>query len=113
MAGSKEQTKIDNLLGYEGLAIAIVRNAIQEYADAYKKVLIAEHFGKKSRIRNVDTYKFRMQEIESFFNGEWYQVLCNIDPSVLLKHAKEKGQKLFDGYVAAQEKAEERKKNQK
>ena len=74
-----------------------------------KKVLIAEHSGNKRLIRNADIHKYRMAEVERFFYGEWYVALCNIHPDVLMKHSKKKGIKMFEDWLEAKQKAEERK----
>ena len=85
----------EEMVGHKGLAMAIVKYAVQDYATAYKKWLIAEDLGKKGAMLYADTHKFRMEEVERFFFGEWYPALCEIEPSVLLNFAKEKGEEMF------------------
>lgn len=87
------------MAGHEGLRIAIVRNAIQDYAEAYKKVLMAEYSGDKALIQGADRHRFTMGEVERFFLGEWYALLCNLAPSIMLECAKEKGEREYNDWL--------------
>lgn len=61
---------------YEDLANAIVLTAVKDYRDALKKL--------KKHPRN-NTALYTKKEVERFFNSDWYKLLTNIDPVMLIK----------------------------
>lgn len=61
---------------YEDLANAIVLTAVKDYRDALKKL-------KKHPRNNAALYT--KKEVERFFNSDWYKLLTNIDPVMLIK----------------------------
>ena len=64
------------LVGYEGLAMAIIRKSIFEYKLALQKL---------RHNPNDEKQKWKIEEIKTFFRSEWFQVLCNIEPEWLIE----------------------------
>lgn len=77
--------------GYGALAIAIIKQAAQDYVTARLAVQRAgtkqaEQWERNHRTRAVH----RMDEIRRFFHSAWFGVLCDVDPDVILKRLEEK-----------------------
>ena len=82
--------------GYRRLAAAIVLQAVKDYEEAVDKL-------------KEDKWDFsakrRKQEIEQFFRGDWFRVLCNMDgEQALLKlKARTYGVKAESSYIREEE----------
>ena len=73
-------------VGYYALAAAIVRQAVEDYRDAEKKLKDVPLFEREGdRDRYIIKYQERKYEIVKFFRSEWYGVLCDIDPHKILR----------------------------
>jgi hypothetical protein len=62
--------------GYRNLADAIIMQAVHDYRRSVK-LLIRKPYSAKAH--------HDKQEVETFFRGGWFQVLCNLDGQELLK----------------------------
>ena len=60
---------------YTGLANAIILQAVKDYRDALKKL---------SRGRANKDAEIKKQEILNFFRSDWFGVLTEIDPEMLI-----------------------------
>lgn len=65
---------------YENLAIAIVKQAVKDYQDALQKL---------ARNKNNTTAKRMKEEVERFFNSDWYSVLTDLDGAFLMRKIQE------------------------
>lgn len=65
---------------YTGLANAIILQAVKDYRDAIKKL---------SRGRVNKDAEIKKQEILNFFRSEWFGVLTEIDPEMLIRKLDE------------------------
>ena len=61
---------------YTGLANAIILQAVKDYRDALKKL---------SRGRANKDAEIKKQEILNFFRSDWFGVLTEIDPEMLIR----------------------------
>ena len=73
-------------VGYEALAAAIVKQAVEDYryADEFIKgihVVKSESWANRYA-KNAELTK---AEIVKFFHNQWYGVLCDIDHNLILK----------------------------
>jgi len=60
---------------YEELANAIILQAVRDYRKALKRY---------SRHPEKDTFTQDKEELERFFRSEWFGVLTNLDPELLI-----------------------------
>ncbi|MDD2978814.1 MAG: hypothetical protein PHN80_02460 [Hespellia sp.] len=74
MQGSKTEDP------YTGLANAIILQAVKDYRDALKKL---------SRGRANKDAEIKKQEILNFFRSDWFGVLTEIDPEMLIRKLDE------------------------
>ena len=65
---------------YKELAVAIILQAVKDYRSAARKY-------KKGK--DKDTNQATMDEIENFICSEWFGVLTDIEPKILLRKLKE------------------------
>ena len=65
---------------YTGLANAIILQAVKDYRDAMKKL---------SRGRVNKDAEIKKQEILNFFRSDWFGVLTEIDPEMLIRKLDE------------------------
>lgn len=65
---------------YTGLANAIILQAVKDYRDALKKL---------SRGRANKDAEIKKQEILNFFRSDWFGVLTEIDPEMLIRKLDE------------------------
>ena len=65
---------------YTGLANAIILQAVKDYRDANKKL---------SRGRVNKDAEIKKQEILNFFRSDWFGVLTEIDPEMLIRKLDE------------------------
>ena len=65
---------------YEGLANAIIMQAVKDYRVARKKA--------KYHPKNKEA-KLMIQDCESFFRSDWFSALTTIDGQMLLEKLKE------------------------
>ena len=65
---------------YTGLANAIILQAVKDYRDAIKKL---------SRGRVNKDAEIKKQEILNFFRSDWFGVLTEIDPEMLIRKLDE------------------------
>lgn len=65
---------------YTGLANAIILQAVKDYRDANKRL---------SRGRANKDAKTKKQEILKFFRSDWFGVLTEIDPEMLIRKLDE------------------------
>lgn len=65
---------------YTGLANAIILQAVKDYRDAIKKL---------SRGRVNKDAEIKKQEILNFFRSDWFSVLTEIDPEMLIRKLDE------------------------
>ena len=82
--------------GYRRLAAAIVLQAVKDYEEAVDKL---------KEDKWDFSAKHRKQEIEQFFRGDWFRVLCNMDgEQALLKlKARTYGVKAESSYIREEE----------
>ena len=62
--------------GYRDLADAIILQAVNDYRGAVKRLICKTYDAKAYR---------DIQEIEGFFQSDWFQVLCDLDGRKLLQ----------------------------
>jgi hypothetical protein len=60
---------------YEGLANAIILQAVKDYRNALKRL--------KKHPRS-DTALYTKREVERFFRSDWYTSLTTVDPEMLI-----------------------------
>ena len=60
---------------YENLANAIILQAVKDYRLALKRY---------SRHPEKDAFTQNKEELERFFRSEWFGVLTNLDPELLI-----------------------------
>ena len=65
---------------YENLASAIVITAAKDYRDALQSL---------TRNKNNDKAKRMKEEVERFFNSDWYSVLTDLDGAFLMRKIQE------------------------
>ena len=65
---------------WEDLANAIVLSAVQDYADAYKRLI------RRPRSKAI---RREVEKPEEFFFSDWYAMLTNVDPHYLLDKLQE------------------------
>ena len=65
---------------YTGLANAIILQAVKDYRDALKRL---------SRGRANKDAEIKKQEILNFFRSDWFGVLTEIDPEMLIRKLDE------------------------
>jgi hypothetical protein len=65
---------------YTGLANAIILQAVKDYRDALKKL---------SHGRANKDAEIKKQEILNFFRSDWFGVLTEIDPEMLIRKLDE------------------------
>ena len=65
---------------YTGLANAIILQAVKDYRDALKRL---------SRGRANKDAEIKRQEILNFFRSDWFGVLTEIDPEMLIRKLDE------------------------
>ena len=65
---------------YTGLANAIILQAVKDYRDAIKKL---------SRGRVNKDAEIKKQEVLNFFRSDWFGVLTEIDPEMLIRKLDE------------------------
>ena len=65
---------------YTGLANAIILQAVKDYRDAIKKL---------SRGRVNKDAEIKKQDILNFFRSDWFGVLTEIDPEMLIRKLDE------------------------
>ena len=65
---------------YENMANAIVITAAKDYRDALQSL---------SRNKNNNKVKRMKEEVERFFNSDWYSVLTDLDGAFLMRKIKE------------------------
>lgn len=76
-----EQTEQVEKLDYERLAEQIIIRAAKDYRNALKRLF---------RHPENPTALATKEEIEMFFRSEWFQLLSDIDPNVLIEGIKAK-----------------------
>ena len=73
-------------VGYHALAAGIVLQAVEDWKEAKRKLKAAEKIEEKNaRASAMGHHRNRMDEIEKFFYGSWYGVLCDIDPDFIMR----------------------------
>lgn len=72
-------------VGLYALTAAIVRQAVDDWRDADKLLKGLVRYS-NTGIGSPTATKY---EIEKFFHGQWYGVLCDINPERILKKLKE------------------------
>ena len=65
---------------YENLANAIVITAAKDYRDALRSL---------TRNKNNNNAKRMKEEVERFFNSDWYSVLTDLDGAFLMRMIQE------------------------
>ena len=65
---------------YENLARAIVITAAKDYRDALRSL---------TRNKNNNNAKRMKEEVERFFNSDWYSVLTDLDGAFLMRKIQE------------------------
>lgn len=104
--------------GYNNLRYSIVKQAVDDYVLAEKKIkqlndvdkAIAQIFKEdvKRKARRCYTYadaenerqdklffqKSKQADIERFFNSSWYKFLCDIDSDYMIQRTKEKASRV-------------------
>jgi len=65
---------------YEELANAIILQAVKDYRLALKRY---------SRHPKKDAFTQNKEELERFFRSEWFGVLTNLDPELLIHRLRE------------------------
>lgn len=65
---------------YENLANAIVITAAKDYRDALRSL---------TRNKNNNNAKRMKEEVERFFNTDWYSVLTDLDGAFLMRKIQE------------------------
>ena len=65
---------------YENLANAIVITAAKDYRDALRSL---------TRNKNNNNAKRMKEEVERFFNYDWYSVLTDLDGAFLMRKIQE------------------------
>ena len=65
---------------YENLANAIVITAAKDYRDALRSL---------TRNKNNNNAKRMKEEVERFFNSDWYSVLTGLDGAFLMRKIQE------------------------
>ena len=65
---------------YENLANAIVMTAAKDYRDALRSL---------TRNKNNNNAKRMKEEVERFFNSDWYSVLTDLDGAFLMQKIRE------------------------
>ena len=77
-------------IGYPALAMAIVRQAVEDYRYARKREKRAELIKKEEARKYAVWYWHEQQEeVIRFFRGSWYELLCDIDPELIIRRLKE------------------------
>ena len=76
---------------YELLAVAIIKQATEDYKDSYRKLLKLkrEKLNKAISKKTIPQVRAVIKEIESFFCSDWFEVLTNLDGGILLTRIKE------------------------
>ena len=76
----------DDEVGYFALAAAIVRQAVMDYqyADDILKGIKRVHQSSYSN-RLASSAEHTKYEVVCFFRSQWYGLLCDIDPNMILK----------------------------
>lgn len=69
--------------GYQALALAIVEQAVLDYADAAER----QYFGDDMTL--LKRQDVSMKEIKDFFHSDWFAVLSDMDGDRLLAGAQE------------------------
>jgi hypothetical protein len=64
---------------FDELAKAIVHSALKDYEKYYSRYL---------KNNNNVIAKERLTELKSFFNSEWFGVLCDVDAEVLISEVE-------------------------
>ena len=73
-------------VGLSALAAAIVKQAVDDYREAEKRLKNVPDFDSEAdRERYILKQQRSQYEIVKFFRSEWYGVLCDIDPNRILK----------------------------
>ena len=67
---------------YEGLANGIVAQAVKDYRSALRRL---------KRDSQNNTALYTKNEVERFFNSEWFKLLTKIDPVKLMEKLNEEG----------------------
>ena len=65
---------------YKEIASAIILQAVKDYRTATRKY---------RKGKDTDKHRATMEEIESFIRSEWFGVLSDIEPEMLLEKLKE------------------------
>ena len=77
-------------IGYPALAMAIVRQAVEDYRYARIREKKAELIKDKgSREFAIWYWHDKQEEVIRFFRGSWYEELCDIDPERIIKKLRE------------------------
>ena len=71
---------VDDPRCFEMLANAIVKQAADDYRNARRLL---------TRMPDAFQAKERIQDVERFFQSEWYQLLTSVDGEYLLKRLEE------------------------
>ena len=103
-----------NDIGFESLRNAIVVRAVDDYCDAvrmlsilldkneaYRRILLDCKHGRIPKLHTVEEVEAeilvrikmqedKLEEVERFFNTEWYKNLCPIGSKYMIKKTKEK-----------------------
>ena len=63
---------------YESLCLAIVEQSVRDYKKALEAEMKCDDLFAKGKIR----------ELETFFRGEWFEQLSNLDGRLLIKNVR-------------------------
>lgn len=66
---------------YESLANAIIVQAVKDYREALQRL---------DRYPEKNDYKAEVKSIERFFCSNWYQMLTDLDGTLLMRKIREK-----------------------
>ena len=73
-------------VGYHALAAGIVLQAVEDYKDACEKLKLADRIEHPSaKASYIQHYEKVKDEVVHFFKIQWFGVLCDIDPNVILR----------------------------
>lgn len=83
----------EELIGYDGLAVAVVAQAIEDYRELTQKVNTYKTNMKFATTKSEMTAlrkglahaSKKLAEVQAFFNSDWYKQLCSIPAEDLLK----------------------------
>lgn len=76
-------------VGFEALAAAIVMQAVEDYKTA-RRILAGKgpkvtYLGK----RRTKSAELIIEEVELFLNSQWFGLLCDIDPEMILRKLRQ------------------------